>query len=404
MLYSTPGQALEHWPTSLMNTYGTPQLELVSGSGARVTDSEGREHIDLLAGIAVNSLGHVHPHLVEAVSQQVASLGHVSNLFASRPVVSLASRLIERFASSEDVAASTRAFFCNSGAEANEAAFKIARLTGRRRILAAEHGFHGRTMGSLAMTGQPDKRAPFEPMPQGVEFYPYGDIDYLRKLVAINPKDVAAIIMEPIQGETGVIPAPEGFIPAVRELCDEFGILFVVDEVQTGVGRTGDFFAFQHEGITPDVVTMAKGLGGGIPIGAVIATGQTAQLLGPGKHGTTFGGNPVACAAGNAVLDVVDAEFLAQVKDKGEKLSRLAGELEQVDHVRGRGLMLGLVLSQPLAKQAVARAAEFGLILNAPNESVLRLTPPLVITDKDIDEAITRLGALLAAVAPVDEA
>ncbi|WP_291314657.1 acetylornithine transaminase [Corynebacterium sp. UBA2622] len=383
---------LSQWGEVLMNNYGTPSIELVSGRGATVVDSEGNEYIDLLAGIAVNALGHAHPAVVEAVTAQVSSLGHVSNLFASAPAVRLAQRL--KAIVGDD---SARVFFCNSGAEANEAAFKIARLTGRGRVLAAHHGFHGRTMGALALTGQPDKRAPFEPLVPGAEFYPYGDMDYLRTLVEMNPGEVAAIFAEPIQGETGVIPAPEGFLRGVRELCDEYGILMVVDEVQTGVGRTGDFFAFQHEGVAPDVVTMAKGLGGGFPLGAVIACGPAASLFTPGSHGTTFGGNPVVCAAANAVLDVVDAEFTAAVAAKGSAFARGLGEIDGVAEVRGRGLMLGAVLDEPLAREVVTEGLAHGVILNAPSPSVVRLTPPLVITESEIADATDRIAATLAA-------
>mgnify|MGYP002715096518 CR=1 FL=1 len=291
-----------------------------------------------------------------------------------------------------------RVFFCNSGAEANEAAFKLARLTGRRRILAAERGFHGRTMGSLALTGQPDKRAPFEPLPAGVEYFPYGDTEALRALVQHNPGNTAAIIVEPIQGETGVIPAPEGFLRAVRELCDEHGILMIVDEVQTGVGRTGDFFAFQHEGVVPDVITMAKGLGGGLPIGATIARGRAAQLFTPGSHGTTFGGNPVACAAARAVLGTIDEAFIAEVRRKGQLLCDAASRLPGVQEVRGRGLMVGVVLDAAVAKLVVKQGLERRVILNAPSDNVIRLTPPLVISDDEIAQAIERLaGAIEAA-------
>ena len=380
------------WGEVLMNTYGIPPVELVSGRGAAVTDSECNDYIDLLAGIAVNALGHAHPAIVDAVNAQLSSLGHVSNLFASAPVVRLAARLKEIVGDD-----SARVFFCNSGAEANEAAFKIARLTGRRRVFAARHGFHGRTMGSLALTGQPDKRAAFEPLTPGVEYYPYGDIDYLRTLVGMDPGSVAAIFLEPIQGETGVVPAPESFLAAVRELCDEHGILMVVDEVQTGVGRTGDFFAHQHEGVSPDVITMAKGLGGGLPIGAAIARGRAASLLTPGSHGTTFGGNPVVCAAANAVLDTVDEGFVAEVARKGEAFAGLLRDIPGVRQVRGRGLMLGVVLDEPLAKEAVGEGLRRGLILNAPSESVVRLTPPLVITDDEIAEAARRFAETLAA-------
>lgn len=381
------------WTSALLDTYPAPPVELVSGEGCTVTDAEGNTYIDMLAGIAVNALGHAHPAIVDAVSAQVARLGHVSNLFGSQPVVDVAVALRTRVG--DDTA---RVFFCNSGAEANEAAFKLARLTGRRRILAAERGFHGRTMGSLALTGQPDKRAPFEPMPAGVEFFRYGDIEALEALVQQDPGNTAAIILEPIQGETGVIPAPEGFLKAVRELCDAHGILFITDEVQTGVGRTGDFFAFQHEGVLPDVITMAKGLGGGLPIGATIARGKAATLFTPGSHGTTFGGNPVACAAAKAVLGVVDEDFLAEVRRKGQLLSDAASQIPGVTEVRGRGLMLGVVLDEAVAKLVVKHGLEKGLIVNAPGEDVIRLTPPLVITDDEIEEAMKRLaGAIEAA-------
>lgn len=384
----------QEWGTVLANTYGTPPLALVEGKGATVQDEEGKSYIDLLAGIAVNSLGYGHPALVEAVSAQVARLGHVSNLFASEPVIKAGEKVLAHVADPQ-----ARVFFCNSGTEANEAAFKLARLTGRRRILAAHHGFHGRTMGALAMTGQPSKRRAFEPMPAGVEFYTYGDIDYLRTLVEQNPTDTAAIILEPIQGETGVIPAPAGFLADVRALCNEHGILMIVDEVQTGVARTGDFFAFQSEDVLPDVITMAKGLGGGLPIGATIVRGLAEGLFTPGSHGTTFGGNPVSCAAANAVLDTIDDDFITAVAAKGASLAQAVEKLPLVDHVRGRGLMLGVVLNAPLAKQAVAEGLKQGLILNAPNESVLRLTPPLVISEEEIATATARLKTVLENIA-----
>ncbi len=379
------------WSGALLDTYPAPPVELVSGAGATVTDADGNTYIDMLAGIAVNALGHGHPAVVEAVSSQISTLGHVSNLFGSRPVVELAEALRARVGDE-----TARVFFSNSGAEANEAAFKLARLTGRRRILAAERGFHGRTMGALALTGQPDKQAAFEPLPAGVEYYPYGDVEALRELVFEDPDDTAAIILEPIQGETGVIPAPEGFLPAVRELCDANGILLIADEVQTGVGRTGDFFAFQHDGILPDVITMAKGLGGGLPIGATIARGAAAGLFTPGSHGTTFGGNPVACAAAGAVLGTIDGEFLAEVRRKGRLLMDEASHLPGVASVRGRGLMVGVVLDAPVAKLVVKHGLERGIIVNAPADDVIRLTPPLVISDDEIRAAVARLSEAIA--------
>ena len=381
------------WPDVIMNTYGTPAITLVSGAGAEVTDSEGRTHIDLLAGIAVNALGHGHPAVVQAVSEQIATLGHVSNLYASQPVIDVAAGLIDRFGDPD-----ARVFFCNSGTEANEAAFKIARATGRSRIFAAEHGFHGRTMGALALTGQPDKRKKFEPMPAGVEYYTYGDIESFPPL----DDDVAAIFLEPIQGETGVVPAPDGFLAQVRQLCDEHGILMICDEVQTGVGRTGEFFAFQHDNVRPDVVTMAKGLGGGLPMGACIAAGKAAKLFQPGDHGCTFGGNPVTCAAARVVLDVVDKQFLAEVTRKGELLRQELLKLPQVESVRGRGLMLGVVLREPVAKQAVAEAPNYGILMNAPQPHVVRLTPPLIISDDQITQAVARFADLLEGVSHDD--
>ena len=378
---------IKQWNEAITNTYGAPPLGLVSGAGSTVVDEEGKSYIDMLAGIAVNSLGYGHPAVVQAVSQQVAKLAHVSNLFASEPVVEVAQKLKARVGDSD-----ARVFFCNSGTEANEAAFKVARLTGKKRVLAAHHGFHGRTMGALVMTGQPGKRAPFEPLPAGVEFYPYGDIEYLRTLVEQDPANTAAIILEPIQGETGVIPAPSGFLVKVRQLCDEYGLLLIVDEVQTGVGRTGDFFAFQSAGILPDVITMAKGLGAGLPIGATIVRGAAKDLLTPGSHGTTFGGNPVVCAAANAVLDTIDAAFIAEVRNNGERLAERVAALPGVVEVRGRGLMLGVVLERPVAKQVVSAGFKHGVIVNAPNDSVVRLTPPLVIEEAELDAAVNRFA------------
>lgn len=378
------------WAGALANTYGTPPITLVAGKGSRVIDESGKHYLDMLAGIAVSSLGHAHPQVVEAVAAQVGQLAHVSNLFASTPAVEVAESLQARVGDPQ-----ARVFFSNSGAEANEAAFKLARLTGRRRILAAHHGFHGRTMGALAMTGQPGKQKPFRPLPAGVEFYTYGDLEFLTTLVEQDPQDTAAIILEPIQGETGVIPASAEFIRGVRALCDKHGILMVVDEVQTGVGRTGTFFAYEHAGVVPDVITMAKGLGAGLPIGATIARGPAAGLFTPGVHGTTFGGNPVACAAARVVLGTLDDGFLADVTAKGQLLSGLAQKLPGVVQVRGRGLMLGVVLQGDVAKQVVAAGLEQGIIVNAPAPNVIRLTPPLVITKEEITEAAEILSRIL---------
>ena len=384
------------WDTALMRNYGTPPLELVSGRGVTVTAADGREYLDLLAGIAVNSLGHAHPAVVEAVSSQVAELGHVSNLYVHPVVVELAERLESLLA----VEAPVRAFFCNSGAEANEAAFKIARRTGRSRILAAENGFHGRTMGALAMTGQPAKRAPFEPMPAGVEYFPYGDTAALRALVEQDPADTAAVIVEPVQGEGGVVEPPEGFLADVRELCTEHGILMIVDEVQTGIARTGAMFASRKAGVVPDVITLAKGLGGGLPIGACLGIGRAGELLTAGQHGTTFGGNPVACAAAVAVLRTIDTDDLVAHVDRLGKL--LAAEIEcldhpLVDHVRGRGLLLGVVLTAPRAKEVEEAARAAGYLVGATGTDVVRLAPPRILTEDQVAQFVTALPPILDA-------
>lgn len=383
----------QQWQHTMMNNYGTPRIELVRGKGAIVTDSEGKEYLDLLAGIAVNALGHAHPAIVKAVCDQIGTLGHVSNIFASQPPLDLADKLVEL---ADWDAEDTRVMFCNSGTEANEAAFKLARLTGRPRIIATHHGFHGRTMGALAMTGQPDKRTPFDPMPAGVEFVPYGDIDFLTKTIESDPLGVAAVIMEPIQGETGVVAPPEGYLKAVRELTKRFDVLMIVDEVQTGMGRTGKWFAHQHDDIVPDVMTLAKGLGGGLPLGAVVANGRAAELFSPGAHGTTFGGNPVCASAGLAVIDTLEEEnLLARVTEKGKVLARKLASLSHVDHVRGRGFMLGVVLNENLAKEAVNAGYERGVILNAPQANVLRIVPPLNLTDEEINRAVELIDICL---------
>ena len=390
------------WTARMMDNYGTPRIELVKGEGPWLTDSEGKKYLDLLSGIAVNALGHGHPAIVDAVSKQIAELGHVSNIFGSEPPLELAEKLIELTGwGAED----TRVMFCNSGTEANEAAFKLARLTGRRRIIATNHGFHGRTMGALAMTGQPDKRAPFEPMPAGVEFVPYGDIEFLTKTIESDPLSVAAVIMEPIQGETGVVAPPEGYLEQVRALTERYGVMMIMDEVQTGIGRTGAWFAHQHSGIVPDVMTLAKGLGGGLPLGAVIAHGEAAKLFTPGTHGTTFGGNPVCAAAALAVIDVLESEGLIdRVAEKGRIMARKLAALDGVDHVRGRGYMLGLVLDGPLAKGTVDAGYRNGVILNAPQPNVIRVVPPLNLTDEEIDRAVELVGKCLAeARAALDE-
>ena len=382
-----------HWNAALFETYGTPPRELVSGRGTIVTDAEGNEYLDLLSGIAVNALGHAHPAIVDAVTNQIATLSHTSNVFAHPQVIKLAERLKgllgEQSGEAAEAAAGVRVFFSNSGAEANEAAFKIARATGKTKILAAERGFHGRTMGALALTGQPDKQEPFKPLPGGVEYYPYGDIEALREMA---DDDTAAIFLESIQGETGVIPAPDGFLAAVRELCDAHDILMVVDEVQAGMGRTGQWFGFQHEaGVLPDVITMAKGLGGGLPIGATLALPK-AQLLAKGMHGTTFGGNPVVCAAANAVIDTIEAEdLLANVAAQSQAIRDGLADHPSVQTIRGRGLMLGIVLDAPLDLDPL----DYGLIVNKPQPDVIRLVPPLNISADEVQRGVTKIRQML---------
>jgi len=377
------------WEAVMMNNYGTPPLALAAGDGAVVTDTDGKSYLDLLGGIAVNLLGHRHPAVIEAVTTQLNTLGHTSNLYATEPGIALAEKLVDH------LGAPARAFFCNSGTEANEVAFKITRLTGRTKVVAAEGGFHGRTMGSLALTGQPAKRAPFEPLPGEVTFVPYGDAAALADAVT---EDTAAVFLEPIMGEGGVVVPPPGYLAAAREITAARGALLVLDEVQTGIGRTGMFYAHQHDGITPDIVTLAKGLGGGLPIGACLAIGDTADLLTPGLHGSTFGGNPVCTAAALAVLQTLAAEDLvAQAGVLGKTISHGVEELQHplVSHVRGKGLLLGIVLTAEKAKAVEAAAREAGFLVNAAAADVIRLAPPLIITDTQIDEFLTALPAVL---------
>ncbi|PKV84723.1 acetylornithine transaminase [Streptomyces sp. TLI_146] len=383
----------QRWQRVMADNYGTPRLALVRGAGAKVWDADGTEYTDFVGGIAVNALGHGHPAVVEAVSRQIASLGHVSNLYIAEPPVALAERLIELFGRPG------RVFFCNSGAEANEGAFKIGRLTGRGHMVATEGGFHGRTMGALSLTGQPKKQEPFRPLPGDVTHVPYGDVEALRAAVT---EETALLVIEPIQGENGVVVPPKGYLRAAREITAATGTLLVLDEVQTGIGRTGSWFEHQrHEGVEPDLVTLAKGLGGGLPIGATVAFGRAADLLKPGQHGTTFGGNPVACAAGLAVLDTLAADgALDRVKRLGE---RLRGGIEAlahplVSHVRGAGLLLGIVLTEAVAAQVQRAAQDAGFLVNAPAPDVVRLMPPLIIGDAEVDAFLQSLPGVLDAV------
>ncbi|WP_094286734.1 acetylornithine transaminase [Mycobacterium lehmannii] len=384
---------LERWQTVMMNNYGTPPLALSSGDGAVVTDVDGKTYVDLLGGIAVNILGHRHPAVIEAVTAQLNTLGHTSNLYATEPGVALAEALVGLLGAGP--AAPAKVFFCNSGTEANEVAFKITRLTGRTKLVAAQGAFHGRTMGSLALTGQPSKQAPFAPLPGEVTHVPYGDIDALRAAV---DDETAAVFLEPIMGEGGVVVPPAGYLVAAREITAQHNALLVLDEVQTGMGRTGAFFAHQHDGITPDVVTLAKGLGGGLPIGACIATGATAELLTPGLHGSTFGGNPVCTAAALAVLRVLaDDDLISRADVLGKTLSAgiEATGHPLIDHVRGRGLLLGVVLTAEAAKAVEAAARDAGFLVNAAAPDVVRLAPPLVISEAQVDDFLAALPAVL---------
>ncbi|MBC9735152.1 acetylornithine transaminase [Nocardioides marmotae] len=375
----TMQQARERYAASLMNTFGPPKLQLVRGAGAHVWDADGNEYVDFLGGIAVNALGHAHPALVEAVTTQLSTLGHVSNFFTTEPQLALAEKLLELLGGGTP--AEGRVFFTNSGAEANEAAFKLTRRTGRTHVVATEGGFHGRTMGALALTSKEAYRAPFEPLPGEVTFVPYGDADALAAAVT---DATAAILVEPIQGEAGVVVPPAGYLAAARAVADEHGALLWIDEVQTGMGRTGRWFA--SEGVRADIVTVAKGLGGGFPIGACIGLGEAGALLQPGNHGTTFGGNPVACAAGLAVIGTIEAEgLLERASVLGQKLRDGLTADPRVAEVRGEGLMIGLDLTAEAAAEVVAAGLRHGFVLNNTTPGRIRMVPPLVLTDDDAD-------------------
>ncbi|WP_406081558.1 acetylornithine transaminase [Micromonospora sp. NBC_00858] len=385
---------VQRWGQSMMDNYATPPLALVSGAGAVVVDDAGREYLDLVGGIAVNALGHAHPAVVAAVSKQVATLGHVSNLYVAEPPVALAELLLAL------AGRPGRVFFANSGAEANEAAFKLSRRTGRSHVVATRGGFHGRTMGALALTGQPAKADPFRPLPGDVTHVDYGDVAALDAAVT---DATAMVILEPIQGEAGVVVPPAGYLAAARKITARHGALLVLDEVQTGIGRTGHWFAHQAEGVEPDVVTLAKGLGGGLPLGATLAFGRAADLLTPGSHGTTFGGNPVSCAAALAVVATIANEgLLDHVKRVGERLRR---GIEALDHplvagVRGAGLLLGVALTAPVAPVLSEALREAGFLVNPVQPGVVRLAPPLILTTAQVDAFLAALPAALNASTP----
>ncbi len=367
-----------------MKSIPRPLAVLARGEGARVWDVEGNEYLDFLAGIAVNALGHAHPVFVDAVSSQAATLAHISNYFASQPEVELAERLVR-------LTGGSRVVFGNSGAEAIEAAIKLARLTGRSRILALQNSFHGRTTGSMALTGKPAMSAPFGALLPGIEHLP----STVEALEEAMDDDVAALIIEPIKGEAGVIELPEGYLAAARRLTERHGALLILDEIQTGAGRTGDWFGFQHEGIVPDAITLAKGIGGGFPIGALVTFGATSELFQPGQHGTTFGGNPLATATANAVLGEIERAGLvdnAQLRGEQLRASIFGIGSQLVTDVQGRGLLLGIGLAEPVAGAVAMRALTLGLIVNAATESRIRIAPPLIIGDAEVAE-FTRLFA-----------
>jgi acetylornithine aminotransferase len=382
-------ELVQRWSAALMNNYGQPSMALVRGEGVVVWDDAGKSYVDLLGGIAVNVLGHAHPAVVSAVARQIGELGHVSNLYAAPQPVALAEQLLAK------TGRSGRVFFANSGAEANEAAFKLSRTTGRTKVVAAAASFHGRTMGALALTGQPAKADPFRPLPGDVVHVPYGDAAALETTV---DDATAMVILEPIQGESGVIVPPAGYLTAARDITRRHGAILALDEVQTGVGRTGYWFAHQAEGVEPDVVTLAKGLGGGLPLGATIAFGQWGEALGPGTHATTFGGNPVCCAAALAVLHTIEAEdLLDHVKRMGELLRRGVEGLGHplVAEVRGAGLLLGIGLTGPAAGSVQAALQSAGFLTNAVRPDTLRLAPPLIVTPEHIEALLAALPAAL---------
>lgn len=379
----------DRYSTAVMNTFGPPKRVLAHGLGCHVWDVEGNRYLDLLAGIAVNALGHAHPAVVTAMTAQARTLGHVSNFFATGPQIELAERLLGLAGTSDG-----RVFFTNSGAEANEAALKATRRTGRTRIVAAHGAFHGRTMGALALTAKASYRAPFEPLPGDVTWVPYGDPAALDAAV---DADTAAILLEPIQGEAGVVVPPPGYLTAARRTADAAGALLWLDEVQTGVGRTGHWFGHQVEPVSPDLITAAKGLGGGFPIGACIGVGAAGSLLGPGEHGTTFGGNPVACATALAVLDVIERDnLLRHATEIGEHLADELRSLQGVVSVRGRGLLLAADVAPGTARPAVTAALDGGVIVNDPTPDTLRLAPPLILERSHIGEAIPVLAAAIS--------
>ena len=370
------------WSDVMQGNYGVPAITLKSGKGLVVTDIAGKKYLDFLGGIATNVLGHAHPVIVRAVSKQIATLGHVSNFYSHPSGIALAAKLQELTGDN-----TARVFFCNSGAEANEAALKLSRKTGRSKIVATTGSFHGRTMGALSLTGQPSKRNPFKPLVKNIKHVTFGDISAMRK--AVNKK-TAMVIVEPIMGEAGVIVPPFGYLKQLRELCSEHGVLLVFDCVQTGIGRTGTWFGYEEEKIRPDVITLAKGLGGGLPLGAMISLGSNSPQFAPGEHGTTFGGNPVSAAAGLAAIEFITKNrLMVSAKSFEKRLKIKLGAIRGVTEVRGRGLLLGIGLDGGYAKALAAKLSDRGILVNAPNDETIRIAPALTVSKVQIDRFIT---------------
>lgn len=385
---------MKRWQRALQDNYGTPTIELVSGKGSAVKDSNGNTYLDFLAGIATNVLGHAHPAVVKAVTKQIATLGHVSNFYAHPNVLELAEKLQKMTGDK-----SARVFFCNSGAEANEAALKLSRKTGKYKIVATNESFHGRTMGALSLTGQPSKRNPFKPLLKGIKHVPFGDSSAMKR--AITTK-TAMVIVEPIMGEAGVIVPPSDYLKNLRKYCDDNGALLVFDCVQTGMGRTGDWFGYEYSRIKPDVITLAKGLGGGLPLGAMIALGSASTLFSAGDHGSTFGGNPVATAAGLAVIASIEKEkILNHVDEVGEFLLAELALIPGVTEVRGAGLLIGLTLENPVAKAVTKKCQELGALINAPGESTIRIAPALNVSMKQAQKFVAIFSQALKEVTHV---
>lgn len=372
----------QRWSNVIQNNYGVPTLALVKGKGIVVEDADGRKYLDFLGGIATNLLGHAHPEIIKAVNKQISTLGHVSNFYAHPNVIELAEKLVSLTGVKE-----AKVFFCQSGAEANEAAFKLSRKTGKVNVVAALGAFHGRTMGALSLTGQPSKRAAFLPLIKGVKHVPYGDIQAMRK--AVNKK-TAMVIIEPIMGEAGVVVPPIDYLQQLRAICDEKGALLVIDAVQTGMGRTGDWFGYEYSGITPDVITLAKGLGGGFPLGAMIALGKAADLFQAGDHGSTFGGNPVTTAAGLAAINFIEKKkLLESVKRQGDYVMQELALIPGVREVRGAGLLLGIEFETLDAGTVANELRNRGLLVNAATPNTIRIAPSLIVSDAQLEKFIS---------------